>query len=69
MSETKVVLLAQPLPCGSYFEDGLCNRPAWLAWLAPMEAQPGRWILTPVCQQCADEVNALLHSKKEEQLP
>lgn len=66
MSETKVIKLGQALPCGFQVGGTPCGRAAWQAYLDPIPGQSGRWKLTPVCQRCADRINAMLYGERSE---
>jgi hypothetical protein len=60
---TKIVRLASstPLPCSTYNaeRDAPCGKPAYAAYAYEKEDDmpplQGRWILQPVCQECANK--------------
>jgi hypothetical protein len=56
--KTKLVRLADPLPCCIWQPDGVCGKPAtiayaWEATPGPEWPVEGLWTLQPVCVECA----------------
>jgi len=61
MNPTRIICLASstPLPCSIYnpSTNAPCGKPAYAAyaseWEEPNSPTAGRWIIQPVCQECA----------------
>ena len=57
MTEAMVVKVDPPLPCTAVAEgESSCGQPARAAWaeLILSGEDAGRWMLTPICEDCAN---------------
>ena len=64
MTESIIVKLDEstPLPCSIYnpITDGLCGKPATVAYAYQAQVTPGgQWLLQPICRDCALKVSAV----------
>ena len=60
MPEALVIRIDPPIPCHAAPGDTACGHPARAAWADPILSgeNAGQWLLTPICEDCAQTSTA-----------